>query len=409
MNFIKTPAKGMRDILPQEMELREYVINEILNTYKKFGFDRIETPSVEHIENLTNNQGGENEKLIFKIMKRGEKLNLDGSKEVSELVDSGLRYDLTVPLSRYYANNMNDLPLPFKAIQIGHVWRAERPQKGRFREFMQCDIDVFGEKTNLAEIELINATTTLLKKIGLKNFKIKINDRRILTAMALYVGFQENECNNIFITLDKIDKIGEIGVKEEFLNLGYETSIIDKYLNLFKSDASSVNSFCGNIFNDFLENDVIKNLDDIIDTIKNITNVNIVFDPTLVRGMSYYTGPIFEIQIDSYPGSIAGGGRYDKMVEKYANVSVPACGFSIGFERLINILIEQNYHFNQNVNKYAYIINKDINQEALKKCLKEVNKLRSDGNIVNLLYKSKNYKHQIEMLKNKNYTIKQFE
>ena len=215
MALIKKPVTGMKDILPAEMQLRDYCIGVIKKTYAEFGFTSIETPCVESLANLNSKQGGENEKLIFKVMKRGEKLNLAEAKEENDLTDSGLRYDLTVPLVRFYANHANELPAPFKALQMGNVWRADRPQKGRYRQFMQCDIDILGEASNLAEIELILATTTTLGRLGFKDFKIRINERRILKAMAAYSGFPEEEYDNVFITLDKMDKIGIDGVAEE--------------------------------------------------------------------------------------------------------------------------------------------------------------------------------------------------
>ena len=208
MALKKKPVTGMKDMMPSEMEVRDYVISLIKDTYKTFGFSSIETPCVEHIENLCSKQGGDNEKLIFKILKRGEKLKINEAKEEADLVDGGLRYDLTVPLSRYYANHANELPAPFKALQMGNVWRADRPQRGRFRQFMQCDIDILGEPSNLAEIELILATTTLLGKLDFHNFTIRINDRRFLKAMAAYSGFKEEDYDSVFITLDKMDKIG---------------------------------------------------------------------------------------------------------------------------------------------------------------------------------------------------------
>lgn len=406
MSFVRIPVKGMRDIMPEEMILREYVISELCDTYSLYGFKRIETPCVEHIENISNNQGGENEKLIFKILKRGEKLNLETADKIEDLVDSGLRYDLTVPLTRYYANNMNNLDNPFKAIQIGNVWRADRPQRGRFRQFVQCDIDIFGEKTNLAEIELISATTSLLKKIGLNNYKIVINDRRILKSMALYSGFNESECDSVFISLDKMDKIGISGVRDELLSNGFDEQVIDKYLNLYSDNYhKDIVSFCEQIDEKFLSKDIVNNLKEIINVLVNIKNINIEFDPSLVRGMSYYTGPIFEIKVEGYDGSVGGGGRYDEMVSKYANVSVPACGFSIGFERLINILIESNYKVPNNKEKYAFIIDNDEFKVNKEKYLLEINKLREKNIIVNVQLKSKNFKHQKEVLENQGYII----
>lgn len=191
MALSKKPVTGMKDILPEEMQIRDYVQNVIKETYRSFGFTPIETPCMENIANLTSKQGGENEKLIFKVLKRGEKLNLETAEKEEDVVDFGMRYDLTVPLVRFYSNNSNQLPSPFKALQMGNVWRADRPQRGRYRQFMQCDIDILGEPSNLAEIELILATTTTLGKIGFKNFEIRINERRILKAMAAYSGFPE--------------------------------------------------------------------------------------------------------------------------------------------------------------------------------------------------------------------------
>ena len=244
MALKKKPVTGMKDILPAEMQVRDFVMNQIRETYRGFGFSQIDTPCVEHIENLTSKQGGDNEKLIFKILKRGEKLNLAEAETENDLVDGGLRYDLTLPLSRYYANNAAQLPSPFKALQMGSVWRADRPQKGRFRQFVQCDIDILGDPTNLAEIELILATTTALGRICPDNsFTVRINDRRILKGMALYCGFAEEQLDSVFITLDKMDKIGRDGVRAELLENGCGAEQTDRYLALFDlagSDADAV-------------------------------------------------------------------------------------------------------------------------------------------------------------------------
>ncbi len=234
MALNKKPVTGMKDIMPEEMQIRDYVIHVIKETYGKFGFTPMETPCMENIENLSSKQGGENEKLIFKILKRGEKLNLETAQSESDIVDFGMRYDLTVPLVRYYANHANELPSPFKALQVGNVWRADKPQKGRYRQFMQCDIDILGEESNLAEIELILATTTTLGRLGFKNFQIRINDRRLLKAMAAYSGFEEKDFDNVFIILDKMDKIGMEGVERELIADGYDAGSVEKYLALFR-------------------------------------------------------------------------------------------------------------------------------------------------------------------------------
>ena len=397
MSFIKTPIKGTRDFLPEDMALREYVLKIMKETYASFGFEIIGTPCLEHIENLTSNQGGENEKLIFKILKRGEKLNLENIKDQGDLVDSGLRYDLTVPLSRFYANNMNELNNPFRAFQTGFVWRADRPQKGRYREFMQCDLDIFGEKTNLAEIELITAVTTFLKNLNFQNFQIKINDRRILTSMVKFSGLPMEKTDEILISLDKLDKIGFDGVKEELLKNNFEEEKIEKYLNLFQKDSQKITDFCKGLE---LDESVVKNLEEIMYIVSQNVEANLVFDPTLVRGMSYYTGPIFEISVEDLGSSIGGGGRYDKMVEKYANISVPAAGFSIGFERLVLLLKERGFKIPKNKEKIAYIINQ-LDEEIFKKIQEE----RNAGKIVKIAYRNKNYKHQKETLENDGYTI----
>lgn len=397
MSFIKTPIKGTRDFVPEDMALREYVLQIMKDTYESFGFEIIGTPCLEHIENLTSNQGGENEKLIFKILKRGEKLNLENIVGPNDLVDSGLRYDLTVPLSRFYANNMNELNQPFRSFQTGFVWRADRPQKGRYREFMQCDLDIFGEKTNLAEIELITAVTTFLKKLNFQNFQIKINDRRILTTMVKCAELPIEKTDEILISLDKLDKIGFDGVFEELVRNGFEEEKVRKYLQFFKKDFQNIESFCAEFQ---MDRDVVENLKEIMAIVSQNVEANLVFDPTLVRGMSYYTGPIFEICVEDLASSIGGGGRYDKMVEKYANISVPAAGFSIGFERLLLILKERGFKVPQTKEKIVYIIeNKD------KEVFKKIQEERSAGKIVKIAYRNKNFKHQKEVLECDGYTI----
>ena len=396
MSFIKTPVKGTRDFLPNDMALREYVLKVMKDTYQNFGFLIMGTPALEHIENLTSKQGGENEKLIFKILKRGEKLDLANAKSVDDLVDSGLRYDLTVPLTRFYANNMNNLPGPFRAFQTGFVWRADRPQKGRFREFMQCDLDILGEKTNLAEIELITAVLSFLKKLDFKGFEIKINDRRILLQMILAAGLPLEKADSILISLDKMDKVGIDGVKKELLENGFLEEQVDAYLSLF-NNKGSVREFCASFQ---MAEEVILNLEEIIDTVASISDAKLVFDPTLVRGMSYYTGPIFEIKVDGFEASIGGGGRYDKMVEKYANIAVPAAGFSIGFERLLLLLNERNFIIPEEKKKKAYILTAQ-NKEVWEKAKVE----REAGVIVKIAYRNKNYKFQRESLEKDGYEI----
>ena len=397
----------MKDILPAEMAVRDYVIRLIKETYSTFGFSSIETPCVEHIENLSSKQGGENEKLIFKILKRGEKLKLDTAECEADLVDGGLRYDLTVPLSRYYANHANELPVPFKALQMGNVWRADRPQRGRYRQFMQCDIDILGEPTNLAEIELILATTTLLGKLDFKNFTIRINDRRILKAMAAYSGFVPETFDTVFIILDKMDKIGMDGVREELEKEGFAKESIDTYLAMFAEvtpDVAGVRYIKEKLAG-VLDAEYADGLELIMNSVDAVKSAEfkIAFDPTLVRGMSYYTGPIFEISMDEFGGSVGGGGRYDEMIGKFTGNNTCACGFSIGFERIIMLLMERGFQVPGASSKKALLIEKNMPAEGMMKVLKQAEEDRKNGIQVTIAVMKKNKKFQKEQLKEEGY------
>ena len=402
MTLSKKPVTGMKDILPEEMEIRDYVIGVIKETYGNFGFTSIETPCVENIANLNCKAGGENEKLIFKILKRGEKLQLDGAKCEDDLVDGGLRYDLTVPLVRYYSNHANELPSPFKALQMGNVWRADRPQRGRYRQFMQCDIDILGEAGNLAEIELILATTTTLGKLGFKNFNIRINDRQILKAMAAYSGFEEKDYDQVFIALDKLDKIGTEGVKAELTGAGYDPSVVTKYMELYRGveSADDAISYIAGKIGQALPDGVIENFREIIDSVEATKGdfFKLVFDPTLVRGMSYYTGPIFEIDMPEFGGSCGGGGRYDGMVGKFTGHDVPACGFSIGFERIILLLTESGFKVPKAGRKVAYLMEKGLPSDKLRDVMSQAQAERAQGNQVLVARMNKNKKFQKEQL-----------
>ena len=407
MALSKKPVTGMKDILPEEMQIRDYVMSVIKETYRNFGFTSIETPCVENIANLNCKAGGENEKLIFKILKRGEKLRLSEAQSEEDLVDGGLRYDLTVPLVRYYSNHANELPSPFKALQMGNVWRADRPQRGRYRQFMQCDIDILGEPTNLAEIELILATTTTLGKLGFKNFQIRINDRQILKAMASYSGFAEEDYDQVFIILDKMDKIGLDGVKEELLEAGYSSEQVDKYLELFTGmeQAEDAVAYITDKLADVLPAGVKESFKEIIDSVEATKGdfFELVFDPTLVRGMSYYTGTIFEIAMPEFGGSCGGGGRYDKMVGKFTGNDVPACGFSIGFERIILLLMESGFKVPTAGKKTAYLIEKGIPSEMLCEVMAQAQKERESGNQILVARMNKNKKFQKEQLNAQGY------
>ena len=407
MALKKKPVTGMKDILPAEMAIRDYVIRLIKETYGTFGFSSIETPCVEHIENLSSKQGGENEKLIFKILKRGEKLKLDTAETEADLVDGGLRYDLTLPLSRYYSNHANELPSPFKALQMGNVWRADRPQRGRYRQFMQCDIDILGEPTNLAEIELILATTTLLGKLDFKNFTIRINDRRILKAMAAYSGFAPESYDTVFIILDKMDKIGLEGVREELEKEGFDKACVDKYLAMFEEITNDVQGvrYVKEKLEGVLEPEYADGLELIMNSVDAVkaTDFKIAFDPTLVRGMSYYTGPIFEISMDEFGGSVGGGGRYDEMIGKFTGNNTCACGFSIGFERIIILLMERGFQIPQIGTKKALLIEKNMPAEGMMKVLKQAEEDRKNGSVVTIAVMKKNKKFQKEQLKEEGY------
>lgn len=405
MALAKKPVTGMKDILPEEMQIRDYVINVIKDTYRSFGFTPIETPCMENIANLSSKQGGENEKLIFKVLKRGEKLKLKTAQSEADLVDMGMRYDLTLPLARFYANNANNLPSPFKALQIGSVWRADRPQRGRYRQFTQCDIDILGEPSNLAEIELILATTTTLGKLGFQKFEIRINERRILKAMAAYSGFSEEAYDEVFIILDKMDKIGLDGVAGELEAAGYEKAAIDKYLELFwavekETDSAKAIGLLADKLEDFLEEEVKQNLTEIIESVEatKTADFKMVFDPTLVRGMGYYTGTIFEIAIPEFGGSCGGGGRYDKMIGNFTGNDVPACGFSIGFERIILLLMEQGFQIPKQPKKVAYLIEKNYPADKLCEVIGKAQKARAEGQQVLLVRMNKNKKFQKEKL-----------
>ena len=408
MALKKKPVTGMKDILPAEMEIRDYVIGLIKETYRSFGFSSIETPCVEHIENLCSKQGGDNEKLIFKILKRGEKLKLAEAKEEADLVDGGLRYDLTLPLSRYYANHSNELPAPFKALQMGSVWRADRPQRGRYRQFMQCDIDILGEPSNLAEIELILATTSLLGKLDFNNFTIRINDRRFLKAMAAYSGFEEKDYDSVFITLDKMDKIGLDGVAAELKENGYAEESVEKYLQLFKEITGDVEGVraCKEKLQGFLPEDAADSLEMIITSVESAKEADfrMLFDPTLVRGMSYYTGPIFEISMDEFGGSVGGGGRYDEMIGKFTGNNTSACGFSIGFERIVMLLLERNYEIPTKNGKKAYLIEKNMPADKMLTILKQAQEERNAGTQINISIMKKNKKFQKDQMTAEGYT-----
>lgn len=404
----KKPVTGMRDMSPKEMEIRDYVLKTIREVYTGYGFTQIETPVCEHLANLTSKQGGDNEKLIFKILKRGNKLHLDTATCEEDVSDMGLRYDLTVPLCRYYSAHKEELPAPFKALQTGPVWRADRPQKGRFRQFVQYDIDILGEPTVLAEIELILAMTDVLDKLSFEHFTIRINDRRLLTAMVAYAGFPAEETESVLITLDKMDKIGMEGVLAEWKEKGYDDSAAERFAGLLEKvshDKAGI-GICREALAEQMDGSVCDDLLKIMQVVGDVTraDVDLVFDPTLVRGMGYYTGTIFEIAMAEADVSVGGGGRYDKMIGKFTGQDVPACGFSIGFERIMMVLMEKGFTPPDAREKEAVLLEKNLDADQLSKVFAEAQAARDDGHVVNVTNMKKNKKFQRESLAEQGYT-----
>ncbi len=386
-------VKGMNEYSPNEVLIRDYLQNVILTTYQSFGFQKISTPIMEDIENLENSEGGENLKLLFKVLKRGDKLEKeisDGSFE--NLSDLGLRYDLTLPLCRYIANNRFKLPSPFRCIQIDRVYRAERPQKGRLREFVQCDIDIIGTDSCNAEIELITTTAKALQEIGIRDFIVKINNRRLLNTLLLSLGFTKEQLEGVCISFDKMSKIGTGRVKTELLEKGCDEEAITRFMNFLSNmpiSLSTIREICG-------ENEDIRSLETIITSCSRLSNgeYRMEFDLSFVRGQSYYTGAVFEIVSDDWNGSIAGGGRYDNLIGKFTNEVIPAVGFSIGFERIYQMLIENNYQIPNKKKRLAILYKK----EAIVEALEEATKYQQNFDVV--LYEEKsNVRKQISKIK----------
>ncbi|MCL2159069.1 MAG: histidine--tRNA ligase [Oscillospiraceae bacterium] len=354
-----SPVKGTNDYLPAEAALREYMQNSILATYTGNGFERILTPALEDMENLDKSEGGDNLNLLFRILKRGDKLESAlKEQKYGELSDIGLRYDLTVPLSRYFANNRQKLFMPFKCIQIDKAYRAERPQKGREREFIQCDIDILGSNSTNCEIELIHVTAKALLELGLKNFLVRVNDRRLLNALLLGMGFEKNDIASVSITFDKLDKIGVDGVKEELAGKNFNAESIDKLTSLLNDMPITLKS----VKNILGEEESLASLEKIIAEVQRLSggSYEIAFDISLVRGQGYYTGTVFEIESRDFERSIAGGGRYDNLIGKFTNEDIPAVGFSIGFEPIFCILKESGFEIPNKKKKIAVLYGGDI-------------------------------------------------
>ena len=397
-----TSVKGTNDYLPNEVEIRDYLQNKILSVYTENGFEHIVTPILEDIENLDKSDGGENLNLIFKIMKRGDKLDKALAKGVTsenenELADMGLRYDLTLPLSRYFANNKDKLTLPMKCIQMDRVYRAERPQKGRLREFIQCDIDIIGSESSDSEVELILTTTKALKAIGLKNFKVKLNDRRLLRAVLMQMGFAEDELDSVCITFDKMDKIGMDGVKAELTEKEFDSAAIEKFVEFLSKNDFSLESL-----KNMLEDKApVESLEYIMNSVNELSDnsFDVVFDLSLVRGQGYYTGTVFEVESIDFKGAVAGGGRYDNLIGKFLNQSIPAVGFSIGFERIFSILMENGIDIEHRTKKIAVM----YDEGSLVEAVKTADKLRSEGNIASIYVRPKKMGKFLNKLEERKY------
>ena len=362
MQVSTKPVKGTRDFNPVDTALREHVKDVIQQSYRSFGFNQIETPVMENIDILQNAEGGENLSMLFKVLKRGEKLKLDSAiANENDLVDYGLRFDLTLPLARFYANTHTTLPKPFKTIQMGYVWRAERSQKGRYRQFFQCDIDYLGSSAPTVEIELITASATTLTKLGFNGFNVRVNDRRILEALAAHCGIADKDVASVLVTLDKLDKIGIEGIVKELEKKQLSPDSIKKltaFLKAYIDGDVELNTIALHISG--IDEQVITELDQIISTAASLANgqYRVEFDLSLVRGMGYYTGPIFEVASEEFGSSLAGGGRYDNMIGKFLkSTTVPACGFSIGFERILNILQERGFKRDTKLTRSAILYN----------------------------------------------------
>lgn len=399
---MKTNAlKGMKDILPQEQRMRDFVQSKILETYKASGFERISTPILEDSENLDKSDGGDNLNLIFKVLKRGEKLEAALAKQSptdKDLSDMGLRYDLTLPLTRFFSANRNELCFPFKVIQTDRVYRAERPQKGRLREFVQCDIDILGDSSVNAEVELIDVTANAMLSIGFKDFYININDRRILRNMLETMGFLPESIDSVCITFDKLDKIGADGVKAELQEKQFDKKAIDALVDFIQQGEITLD----NVISRCSDASIGDDLKYIIQTAKKVSGgkYDVKYCPNLVRGQGYYTGAVFEIASPLFSGAIGGGGRYDNLIGKFTGQSIPAVGFSIGFERICSILLEQNYQIPGAKERCALLYDDSAD---FAKIMNMAGSLRKDYNVA-VFKKAKKMGSQFDMLEKQGFT-----
>jgi histidyl-tRNA synthetase len=347
MKIDNSPARGMRDLLPADVAVRDHVLDSIMAVYRRFGYQRIETPALEDINRLQSGEGADNEKLVYEVLRRGLPAVVPADTPMRELVDLGLRYDLTVPLTRFYGHNHASLPTPFRSLQVGPVWRAERPQRGRYRQFYQCDIDMIGEASVLAEAELIEATTEALSAIGLTGTTVRLSDRRFWSALAFDSGVPPEDQVAFFITLDKLDKIGWDGVRAELIELGLSADQVAGVEERIRGLEGVPADKLAGALSDAVPGLAASVIEDLVVVASALDRLAIArglsweFDPTLVRGMGYYTGQVFEITHPDMPSSVAGGGRYDKLIGRSLGHDVPACGFSLGFERIVDLLAQR--------------------------------------------------------------------
>ncbi len=403
MKFSTKPVRGTVDYLPTEMEVRSYAERIILETYKQNGFLQIKTPILENIDLLTNGDSGDNQKLMFKTIKRGDKLDLTKPNLTeNDIVEEGLRYDLTVPLVRFFADNKEKLPYPFKAIQIDESFRAERPQRGRVRQFTQCDIDILGDATPVAEIELLYAYMLSYKNLGFDKLTFKINDRRALNDLIVAAGFEIEKVTDICISLDKFDKIGFDGVSAELIENGYDKERVEKLIDVFtqlKNAGSNAEKF--ELLASFgVSEETVNSLKLIIETAETfkMDGFEIVYDAAVIRGQGYYTGTVFEVFDDNFGRAIGGGGRYDKMIEKFLGTSIPAVGCSIGLYSVAMLMVERGYMVPSN--KLALVYDKkDSYSDIMKAKIDFINK----GYQVAVFAFPKNFNNFADKLKSNGY------
>lgn len=394
-----SPVRGTNDYLPKEMLVREYVRSEIIKTYKRFGFMQISAPILEDIDNLIGSDGGDNEKLIFKVLKRGEKLDLNKDNLTEkDIIDIGLRYDLTVPMVRLFSGNQNALPKPFKSMQIDYSFRADRPQRGRSRQFIQCDIDILGDPSVNAEIDIINTTAKTFLNLGFENFIAKVNDRRILSALIASAGFEKSAEPEVCVVLDKLDKIGVQGVEKELLERGFGGENVAKLMQM-------VEKICEKGLDAVIDYGVSEEVYSSVKRVLDVTNglsggrYKIVFDVTIVRGQGYYTGLVYEFYMDGFGGACAGGGRYDKMVEKMTGNAVPAVGLGFGFEPTCMLILERNMIKVQN-NMVAVLYKPEDDFLKVLQYVEEINKTANASAVP----QAKNLGFQLQTLKENGYT-----